>query len=188
MKTFFFLVKKTTSPIFQGKAKGIFALLLIFLISGCAGYRFASDYNNMPGDIKSISIPFFKNETFESNIETYFTEALVNEFIKNKQFTITPKGADAVLEGVVKEFRTHTIAHSHQDRVLEYRAYVTLDLTLTSSQTGEIIWRKLNWIHDDEYKINTNNIALTEAKKRIAIRQIAAELAEQIYEDLVLGF
>ena len=163
------------------------SLLFSILILGCGGYRFASDYNNLPKDIKSISIPFFKNETFESNIEAIFTNALINEFIKNKKITVRTSGADATLLGVVKEFRTGTIAYSREDRVLEYRAFVTLELTLKRNDTGEIIWRKPRMMHDEEYKV-VSDIAFTEANKKAAIQKIATELAEQIYEELVLGF
>lgn len=162
-------------------------IIFLFLINGCASYRYASDFNNLPGEIKSISIPFFKNETFESNIEASFTNALVNEFIKNKKFTVLPQGGDATLLGVVKDFQTATIAYSREDRVLEYRAFVTLDLTLRNNQTGEIIWRRPNFIHDEEYTVATD-IAFTEASEQVALKKIAIELAEQIYEELVLGF
>jgi len=136
--------------------KSIVGMLFIFIIffvfsNGCGGYHFASEYNNLPGEITSVSIPFFQNETYEANIESYFTRALINEFIKNKKFTILSHGADATLYGIVKDFRTTTIAYSEQDKVLEYRAYVTLDLTLKNTNTSEIIWRKPSLTSDDDY-------------------------------------
>lgn len=163
-------------------------IILSVFINGCGGYHFASEYNSLPGEINSISIPFFKNETFEANIEAYFTHALINEFIKNQKFTISSHGADATLYGIVKNFHADTIAYSAQDKVLEYRAYVTLDLTLKNNQTGETIWRKPSLTHDEEYKVSSEDIALTEATKKVAFQKIANELAEQIYEELVLGF
>jgi hypothetical protein len=173
--------------------KSIVGMLFIFILffvfsNGCGGYHFASEYNNLPGEITSISIPFFQNETYEANIESYFTRALINEFIKNKKFTIISHGADATFYGIVKDFRTTTIAYSEQDKVLEYRAYVTLDLTLKNTNTSEIIWRKPSLTSDEEYKVSSEDIALTEANKKVAFQKIANELAEQIYEELVLGF
>jgi hypothetical protein len=173
--------------------KSIVGMLFIFIIffvfsNGCGGYHFASEYNNLPGEITSVSIPFFQNETYEANIESYFTRALINEFIKNKKFTILSHGADATLYGIVKDFRTTTIAYSEQDKVLEYRAYVTLDLTLKNTNTSEIIWRKPSLTSDEDYKVSSEDIALTEANKKVAFQKIANELAEQIYEELVLGF
>ncbi|MCD6353093.1 MAG: LptE family protein [Proteobacteria bacterium] len=164
----------------------IIAFFFIF-INGCGGYRFASDYNSIPDEIKSISIPFFKNETFEANIESYFTTALINEFIKNKQIRVVTHRADATLFGSVKKFTTSSIAYSYEDRTLEYRAYVVLELSMKKNDTGKILWRKPRLVHDEEYRVETD-IALTEADKKATIQKIAIELAEQIYEDLVLGF
>jgi len=168
----------------------VFPFFILFFVfsAGCGGYHFASDSNNLPGEITSISIPFFQNETYEANIESYFTRALINEFIKNKKFTILSQGGDATLYGIVKNFHATTIAYSAQDKVLEYRAAVTLDLTLKNNHTGETIWRKPSLISEEEYKVSSEDIALTEATKKVAFQKIATELATQIYEELVLGF
>jgi hypothetical protein len=177
-------------------ARGYFLLLVLAFLGagGCGGYRFASDYNNLPEEVESISIPFFKNETFESNIEAAFTNALINEFIKNKQFEIIPNGADATLVGVVREFRLASIAYMYdrddparQDRARQYRVFITLELTLTNNDTGAVIWRNPRLVHDEEYDV-TPDIAFTDANKDDAIQRIALELAEQIYEEVVLGF
>ncbi|MFH0812746.1 MAG: LptE family protein [Pseudomonadota bacterium] len=162
-------------------------LLLPILVSACGGYRFAADHNTLPEDIRSISISFLKNETFESNIEAYFTNALINEFIKNKQFTVLPHGGDVTLSGVVKDFRTAPIAYSGEDRAQEYRAFVEMELTLTRNDTGEVVWRNPRLVHDEEYSVGST-IAFTDAGKKAAIQKIATELAEQIYEELILGF
>ena len=176
------------SYLFIGARRCFLLLTLAFFgISGCGGYRFASDYNNLPKEVESISIPFFKNETFESNIEASFTNALINEFIKNKRFEIIPNGADATLVGVVREFRLGSIAYSREDKVRQYRAFVSLELTLTNNSTGAVIWRTPRLVHDEEYDV-TPNIAFTDANQDDAIQRIAVELAEQIYEEVVLGF
>jgi hypothetical protein len=163
-------------------------ILFIVFINACGGYHFASDYNNLPGEITSISIPFFQNETYEANIESYFTRSLITQFIKNKKFTLRSSGADATLQGIVKKFDTQTIAYSAQDKVLEYRAIITLDLTLKNNQTGEIIWKKPSLTSDETYKVSAEDSAFTQATKKVAFQKIANELAEQIYEELVLGF
>ena len=169
--------------------KVFFVSLLFFVFSnGCGGYHFASDYNNLPGEITSIEIPFFQNETYEANIESYFTRALINEFIKNKKFTILPHGADATLSGIVKDFRATTISYSSQDKVLEYRAHVTLEITLKNNHTRETIWRKPSLTSEEDYKVSSVDLAFTDATKKVAFQQIANEVAEQIYEELVLGF
>lgn len=171
----------------SGRRCLLLLMAVLFGLSGCGGYRFASQYGNLSEEIDSISIPFFKNETFESNIEAVLTNALINEFLKNKQFEIVPSGADATMVGVVSEFILASIAYSGEDRTRQYRAFVSLELTLTNNATGEVIWRNPRLVHDEEYDV-TPDIAFTDANKEDAVQRIARELAEQIYEEVVLGF
>ena len=165
----------------------LISVLLTVLFCGCAGYRFAGDYNSLPREIQTISIPFFKNESFEANIEAYVTNSLINEFVRNKQFDIVPKGGDATLTGVVRDFRTSPIAYTREDRAREYRAYVELEVTVTKNDTGEVVWRNPRLVYDQEYYVSTD-IAFTDADKKTAIQEIANELAKQIYEAVILGF
>ncbi|MBN2467985.1 MAG: LptE family protein [Deltaproteobacteria bacterium] len=173
--------------LYSGTVRLFFILLCFALFPGCGSYRFVPEHNTLPEGVKSISIPFFKNDTYEANIESYFSDALINEFVKNKQITVASHGADATLYGIVKEFSMASIAYSREDRARQYRAYVVLELTLTKNESGEIIWRRPRLVHDEEYAVE-ETIALTDANKKSAIQKIAVELAEQIYEDLALGF
>ncbi len=166
--------------------KGALAVGLAWLV-GCHGYQNAFEYNQLPNDVQTIAIPFFKNETFESNIEAFFTTATMNEFIKNKQFAVVSEGGDATLSGIVKEFRIVSIAYSAQDRARQYRAYVTIELTLRRNSTGEVLWRNPQMKHDEEYAVS-ENVAYTEDNKDLAIERIARELAERVYEEIVFGY
>ena len=129
-------------------------IFLVVLLSGCQGYHYAFDYNQIPDDVQTIAIPFFGNDTYESNIEAYFTTATMNEFIKNKHFKVVSQGGDATLSGVVKEFRTLSIAYSSQDRARQYRAFVTLEVTLRHNTTGDVLWRNDTMKDDEEYSVS----------------------------------
>ena len=157
------------------------------VMSGCQGYQYAFDYNQVPEDVQTIAIPFFKNDTYQSNIEAFFTKATMNEFIKNKRFTTVTQGGDATLTGVVKEFRTNSIAYSSEDRARQYRAYVTLEVTLRHNTTGDVLWRNETMKDDEEYSVS-DNVAYTTDNKDVAIERMALELAERIYEEIVFGY
>jgi len=154
---------------------------------GCQGYRYASEYNQLPGEIRTIAIPLFKNETFESNIEAPVTNAVMNEFIRNQQFSIVPDSGDATLIGVVRDFQLSSIAYSSDDRARQYRAYLTLEITLQNNRTGEVLWRNPRLVHDEEYTVEPI-ITFTDTNKQEAIKRIAAELAERMYEEMVQGY
>jgi hypothetical protein len=167
-------------------AKGLMGIMVVFLL-GCQGYRYASEYNQLQESIQTIAIPFFKNESFESNIEASFTKAAMNEFIKNRRFAVVSDGGDATLYGVVKEFRIASIAYSSEDRARQYRAFATLEVTLRSNATGEVLWRNPQMTENREYSVS-ENIAYTDDNKNLAIDRIALDLAERMYEEIVFGY
>ena len=162
-------------------------VLFAVVLPGCRGYQYAFDHNQLPQDVQIIAIPFFKNNTYESNIEAVFTAATMDEFIKNKRFNVVSQGGDATLSGVVKEFRTVSIAYSAEDRARQYRASVMLEVTLRHNTTGDVLWRNDKMKDDEEYSVS-ENVAYTTDNKDLAIERMALELAERIYEEIVFGY
>lgn len=63
-------------------SRSIFFVLLFFLNS-CA-YRLGSGPRSIPGGYSSISIPIFKNKSFEPGAEVAFTNSLLEEFHRSK--------------------------------------------------------------------------------------------------------
>ena len=105
-------------------------LLFIFGLAGC-GYHFIGQKSEVLSDINSIAIPYFANKSYEAGLERHLTEALVDEFVKSRIINIVDEGeADAVIRGQVEEFREYVISFDKNDRGLEYRAVLLLDLTL----------------------------------------------------------
>jgi len=155
--------------------------------SGC-GYHFLKRGGGPLRDFKTIAISYFINKTYEPGIDRIFTDALVNEFVESREFTLTTEDkADVVMKGVVRSFEEKTISYNRNDRVLEYRASVALDFSVEERTTGKILWRDKNITHNEEYRVNTD-IAVTEFNKDEAIKRLAAELAEKIHDNLLEGF
>ncbi|MEE9527032.1 MAG: hypothetical protein V3W07_05140, partial [Syntrophobacteria bacterium] len=101
----------------------ILALLALF---GC-GYHFAGTGGQAPGDIQSIAVNVLGNQTAEIGIETIFTNAILNEFIRWKRLPVKPLNeAEAVLGGSVARIKTQTASHLTRTRTLETRVIVTL--------------------------------------------------------------
>jgi hypothetical protein len=140
------------------------------------------------GDIRTIAVPYFINKTYEPAVDRIFTDALVNEFVESREFTLTTEDkADVVMRGVLKSLEEKTISHNRKDRALEYRVTVTLEFSVEERATGKVIWRDRNITHNEEYRVNTD-IAVTEFNKDEAIKRLAAELAERIHDNLLEGF
>ncbi len=162
----------------------ILALLALF---GC-GYHFAGTGGQAPGDIQSIAVNVLGNQTAEIGIETIFTNAILNEFVRWKRLPVKPLNeAEAVLGGSVARIKTQTASHLTRSRTLETRVIVTLSLTLTRVDTDEVLWQNKKLSYHDEY-VEAANALNTNRLRREAFRRIAEFLAERIHRDLFEEF
>ena len=162
-------------------------LLFIFATTGC-GYHFIGQESEVLSSIHSIAIPYFFNKSNEAGLERYLTEALVDEFVKSGMISIVDEGgADAVIRGQIENFREFVISYDRDDRALEYRALVLLEVTLEKKDTGKALWRNKELFHFEDYRVSSK-IAVTEANKEQAIKRIAVEMAERIHDSIIEGF
>jgi len=162
-------------------------LLLCFAAAGCGYHRARSDNPQFAG-MTTIAIPYFANKTFEPELEKIFTHAFVNEFIKSRRLQVVGEsGADLVLRGTLRKLVEDTIAYNRDDKALEYRMDVVLDLQLERRATGEVFWKRKGLRHSEEFPVG-DNIVLSEAAKRAALERLAADLAERIHDSIVQGF
>jgi len=73
--------------------KIILVIIILFLFTSC-GYQVVREKGIYSGDIASISVPVFKNKTYEPHASSYFTDAFTKNierysrtFMKEKWFT-----------------------------------------------------------------------------------------------------
>lgn len=162
-------------------------ILALFAPFGCA-YHFAGTGGQAPGDIQSIAVNVLGNQTAEIGIQTIFTNAIRNEFIRWKRLPVKPPNeAEAVLNGSVAGIRTERASYLDRNRTLQTRVTVTLSLTLTRVDTDEVLWQNKALSYYDEY-VETGNALNTNTLRREAFRRIAEFLAERIHQDLFEGF
>src|SRR5207249_95402 len=104
---------------------GVLVLLVLVLGGGC-GYSLRG---NLPGHIKTVSVPVFKNRTSEPGVENFLTSAVVEAFSTNGRLKVVGTGqADSLLEGEVTGYQVQSIAFDPRATVQQYRLVVTLNL------------------------------------------------------------
>jgi len=164
------------------------AILCVYLLcSGCGYHRARSDNPQLAG-VSTIAIPYFKNKTFEPEAEKVFAYAFVNEFIESKRLRVVGEHeADLVLRGTVKKLVEDTIAYNRDDKALEYRMDVVVDIQVERRASGEVVWKRKNLRHSEEFPVG-DNVVLSEAAKRAALEKLAADLAERIHDSIIQGF
>ncbi|MGD8370431.1 MAG: LPS assembly lipoprotein LptE [Syntrophobacterales bacterium] len=161
--------------------------VLILSVAGC-GYHFAGTGGQAPGNINSIAVDNLQNRTAEAGLETIFTNAIINEFIRWKRLEVkSRKEADAVLGGSVARISTSVSSRRAAKTTLTTRVTVTLSLTLTDIDTEEILWQNRSLSYYEEY-VETGDALTTNRLQREAIQRIAVWLAEKIHQDIFEEF
>src|SRR5438105_10506648 len=97
------------------------AIIVCFALAGCgyshngsapaanSWYQWRSLYRE---DVRTVSVPIFKNKTFYRGIEFSLSKALVNTLESNTPYKVAPRErADTVLEGEVEDVRLHTVSN-----------------------------------------------------------------------------
>ena len=161
------------------------AASLVF-VAGC-GYHLARRGGTVPENVYTLAVPVFQNDTYEVGIEDLITDALIQEFQRNRWARIVPEErADAVLLGAIKGFVAVPIAFATADFAVEYRVRIKVKITLRDRE-GNVIWQDREVSYSEEYEV-TPDIFISEANTRRAVARLAAELAEEVHDRIFDGF
>jgi len=133
----------------------IFTLMLTGA-SGC-GYRLAGkNLNNGAG--RTIAIPTFANRTTTYRVEQRLTEAVRREFIQRTRFKVVPaESADLVVTGEVLSFTAVPIIFNQQGRGSSYSILIDLNVRLTDSRTGMVLFQNDRWTFRDVFELAQNS-------------------------------
>ena len=87
------------------------------------GYSFGTGF---PADVKSVSVPIFKNTSTTPGLETVVTEAVIKEMQRSTGLKVTAQeGADTVLRGAITDVVTKLVL-----QVLKLADEAVLDVLL----------------------------------------------------------
>jgi hypothetical protein len=156
-------------------------------VSAC-GYHFVGRDGKAPGNIQSIAVGVLENKTTIVGIETIFTNALLDEFVRTERLAVMPpEAADAILSGAITKIQTGAVSHQQAQTTLETQVTITVSLTLKRRGTGEILWQNQSLSYYDAY-LETGLPLATSENRRLAIAYIANYLAEKVYQDIFTSF
>src|SRR5512135_481113 len=107
--------------------------LLAVLLSAC-GYTMSkagSQAGPMGGKYR-VAVPLFVNGTYEPLVEKQVTRALKDELAIDGRWVLTDRGdADLLVSGKVKKFDLQPLSYDAQERILEYRVRLGIDVKVT---------------------------------------------------------
>jgi hypothetical protein len=149
-------------------------LLLYLLVAGC-GYTLVQEKGVFQGEVVSLDVPVFRNNSFEPHVPGYFTEAFTRELVTSGLFDVNKGEAPNALQGTIATVRIVPTALSSQGIAVEKTVTVTLALALTKKD-GRLI---KNWALADAEAYRVEPINLEDFNKREALKRIAARIARR---------
>ncbi|MEA3240835.1 MAG: LptE family protein [Pseudomonadota bacterium] len=163
-------------------------LIVVLFLPACLGYHFRGSGNNLPADIKTVAIIPFGNQTYESLVETYMVNFLVNEFSRSKRLKVVgEKDADLVISGAVLNISTNSISYVGDDQAYEYRVKVKIEVEARDVRRDFVIWQNKRMTEVEEY--HTSGVPHdVQIQKRIAMQKVCKVLAENIHDRLFIDF
>ena len=162
----------------------ILALGLVVGLGGC-GYSFKGDRAPVV-HVQRMSVPPMTNTTTKVGIETEFTNDFIYEINRNGYAQVVDGDrAEAVLEGVIRDLRTGSVARRSISSTLERRVSVRVDLLL-KNRKGKVLWQSS--LSDSEVYTVLADKTSTEGNLRRALAIIAQRMAENFHYRFTSSF
>ena len=163
-------------------------MLLVVLLAGCGYHTPGASENWVGGEARILYVQLFVNQTSEPYLENYMTDALVAELARSRVVRVTENLdlAEVVLAGEVKSFDSRSLSYGSSDRITAYRATMTVAANLVRKGAGEVLWKQSLKRSEDYPAPLDKNLQLE--GERLAARQVARRLAEDLYATLLNSF
>jgi hypothetical protein len=186
---------------------------LLALAPLACGYYLAGTRVAVPGDIHSISIGRFENQSHQEGLEETLAFAFEREFYEHGPLAVRehPDEGEGILTGTIRDFRTRPVSFSPDEVALQYEAELILDVTLRRQADGKVLWKARRVQVFDQYSVNAltvvpsssqfqqgtldfNNLAqlsevqLAETEKRQAIDRMVHSIVRDVHDRILDDF
>lgn len=155
-------------------------LICAVLVSGC-GYELVKEKGIYGGDITSIYVPVFKNNSFEPMVSGLFTQAFSQELAGSGLFQINKPDADATLQGTINTVATAPGAIGATAQTVQKSVTAIVVLTLRGKQ-GKLL---KTWSFGDGEVYDASSINLEDPNRRAALQRIAMRIARRFHAQVL---
>lgn len=161
--------------------KGMLKLVvpMLALIAGCQTYTWTS---SVPADMRTVSVPTFRNNTTVTELGSVVTRQVLREFQREGTFRIAPVGEAALeIQGTVQKSTDGVIAIDRRTGGSEREFRIRAVISVIDKRNGKVL------VDNRSYSARTtfpaNGDVLT--SKRDASGRVADDLARQIVDDVL---
>lgn len=157
-------------------------LSMAFTALGCA-----SDYSwrsQVPTDMRSVSVPVFRNESDVTELGGVAARQLLREFQREGTFSIAGPGEGAVeVQGVVKKTSAFTSAYGLKTgmRYSDQEFSAEIDISVIDRKKGRVLVDNRRYIVRTTFTDSGDSIT----SRRDASGRLAEDLARQVLDDVL---
>ena len=167
--------------------KILVGLLCCLALIDC-GYYLRGTGSSLPGHIKKIEVPMFKNMTTRFDLDVTLTQGVVDELLSRGKVEVTSDSgtADALLIGEINAFNVIPIAFTDQSTADRYTITVVAKVILRDLTNQKIIFSNPSFVYQEEYEVPQGTSFETWESQ--AISKVAEKFASSLVSTLLEGF
>jgi Lipopolysaccharide-assembly len=168
------------------------AVIVLFLsVSGFTECYKPVKNSGLPKYVKKVAVPAFQFEAkaLRYRLESRFTEAVTREVIKRGrglEVQGSREGADAVIEGKIRDFNFSGVLLDTQGRARVYEVTVVGAVTVRDAKENQVIYDNQNFIFRDSFEF-TDDPRTFFNEEDPAVERIARAFAESVVSAIVNG-
>ena len=151
------------------------------LFAGCSSYTWTS---SVPRDMRTVSVPTFRNETDVVELGAIAARQTLREFQREGTFRIASADDAAIeVQAVLKTANARMLNYKRGQsmRAYEFRYSLVADVSLVDRRNGKVL------VDNRQYRAETTFFSDTDivTTRRDAAGRLAEDLARQIVDDVV---
>ncbi|MBA2605788.1 MAG: LPS assembly lipoprotein LptE [Acidobacteriota bacterium] len=170
----------------------LFFILLLFLgVSGFTECYKPVTNSGLPKQIKTVAVPAFQFEVAGARyrVETRFTEAVTKEIIKRGRglkVQGTREGADAVIEGTIRNFYFTGVLLDRDGRARVYEVTIVAAVTIRDLKENKILYDNQNFIFRDSFEFSEDPRSFFNEEDP-AVERMSRVFAESVVSTIING-
>lgn len=170
----------------------IFSLFVVFIaVSGFTECYKPVTNSGLPANIKKVAVPAFQFEVRGARyrVESRFTEAVSREIIRRGRglkVQGTRDGADAVVEGTIRDFNFSGVLLDRDGRARVYEVTITAAVTVRDLKANQILYDNQNFIFRDSFEFSSDPRSFFNEEDP-AVERMSRAFAESVVSTIVNG-
>ena len=167
-------------------------IILIFLsVTGFTDCYKPVTNSGLPKNIKIVAVPAFQFEAkgMRYRVDSRFTEAVTSEIIRRGnglKVQGTRTGADAVVEGTIRDFSFGGVLLDRDGRARVYEVTIVGSVTIRDLKQNKILYDNQNFVFRDSFEFSEDPRSFFNEEDP-AVDRMARAFAESVVSAVVNG-